>query len=323
MEALISIIVPAYQVENYLNRCLESIVNQTYKNLEIILVDDGSTDKTAAICDSWAKKDPRVKVIHKCNEGLSIARNTALLRAEGEYVCFVDSDDYIDLKLCENILSLMQKENADIVTFNAYKIDEDGQNLHLTEDIKMGELSLEIALYELMRGNLNHYACNKMYKKEVFQDIRFPEGRIWEDMATTYRLFLKAKKIYCCEDAYYYYVQHSKSISANINEKALRDIYLARSESYLALKDRFPRVEEVMFPNLVQSAIRLYDRSLWADVDQDVLKQAKRFLIQNKQAILKRCFSKLYWMYYYMPSIYRVYRRNVHFIGTVVRTLKR
>lgn len=322
MECIISIIVPAYQVEKCLDRCVESILNQTYKHLEVILVDDGSTDKTASICDSWAEKDQRVKVIHKVNEGPSVARNAALEIARGDYIYFVDSDDYIDPNLCENVLNVMLKESADIVVFNGMRVNEHGQEIFITDDIVPGAMDQETALAELMGERLSHFLWNKMYKREVFQGVRFPSGRIWEDMSTTYRLFLNAKKIYCCEEVYYYYVQNSSSIISNINAKALKDIFLARSESYQELKDKYPRLEKIMFPGLALSAIRLYDRSLWEKTDKDVLKQAKLFLSQNKRAVLSCCPSTKYRMYYYMPGLYQIGRLAIHFAGIVLRMAK-
>ena len=126
---LISVVLPIYNVENYLDRCINSIVHQTYDNLEIILIDDGSPDSCPQKCDEWAKKDNRIKVIHKKNAGLGMARNTGIENASGEYLCFCDSDDYIDLETINKAYEVAKKNNADIVTFGINEVSSDGNTL--------------------------------------------------------------------------------------------------------------------------------------------------------------------------------------------------
>ena len=123
---LVTIVLPIYNVEKYLNRCINSIVNQTYKNLEIILVDDGSPDKCSQMCDEWEKKDTRIKVVHKQNEGLGMARNTGIENATGDYICFFDSDDYLELTAIEKLYKLAKKTDSDIVTYGYSKVDDSG-----------------------------------------------------------------------------------------------------------------------------------------------------------------------------------------------------
>lgn len=182
MDELVSVIVPVYGTEAYLDRCVASITNQTYRNLEIILVDDGSTDHCPEMCDSWADVDGRIKVIHKINGGLSSARNVGIDSANGDYLYFLDSDDWIVPDLVERVMELFLIHKPDIVTFDCNRINEKGEIYATTENIKEGMLSKEEAVTELLKGNINNYAWNKMYKKEVFFNVRFPEGRAWEDM---------------------------------------------------------------------------------------------------------------------------------------------
>lgn len=321
MNPLISVIVPVYKVEPYLDRCVQSIVGQTYKNLEILLVDDGSPDQCPQMCDQWAQRDARIRVIHKENGGLSSARNAGIDAAKGDYLYFVDSDDYIAPSLCERIMDLFAQYDVDIVTFDCCRIDKNGKDMGGTETICDGFLSQEAALEKLMRGHINNYAVNKIYRRRVFDDIRFPEGRVWEDMATAYKLFLQADRIYCCSERLYYYCERGDSITSGISGKALGDIFYARHSSYWELKEIYPYVGELVFPMVALSALRLYDRSLWQRVDLMTLEEAKHFLSENKEKILKDYGNAIYRLYYAAPEFYDVLRVLKHKVGNVVKRI--
>lgn len=320
---MFSVIVPVYKVEKYLDRCIESLVNQTYSNLEIILVDDGSPDHCPQICDNWALRDSRIKVVHKQNGGLSSARNKALDIAVGDYYCFVDSDDWIAPDLCEKVLTLFKEHDVGIVNFDCCRVTEDGKMLGGTETVQDRVLSQEEALVALMQGKINNYMCNKVFKRFVFDDVRFPEGRLWEDMAICYKLLLKAEHIYCSSEKLYYYLQRYNSITATISEKALCDVFIARYNSFLSLKDIYPQVGELVFPKVALCAVRLFDRSLWADVDQAVLVQAQGFLKENKDKILKEIGGGGYQLYYRFPGLYAFFRVCKHKIGNLVRCVRK
>jgi glycosyltransferase involved in cell wall biosynthesis len=218
MEKTISVIVPVYKVEKYLSRCIESIINQTYSNLEIILVDDGSPDKCGDICDHYASLDSRVKVIHKENGGLSDARNTGLNIATGEYVNFIDSDDYIHEKFYEKLLTLVLSNNADIGQCEFLKVFEDkDHNNKVTSTIplnseKVATFNNVEALNQLYSNVISGVAWNKLYKAELFKDIRFPKGKIHEDDFTTFKVLYNSKKIVTTSLPLYYYLQRSNSI---------------------------------------------------------------------------------------------------------------
>lgn len=316
---LISIIVPVYKVEKYLDGCLESIVNQTYQNLEILLVDDGSPDNCPRLCDEWAQKDSRIKVIHQSNGGLSAARNAALKVAAGEYYAFVDSDDYIEDTLCEQVMNVFAKHDVDIVVFDCWRVDEENNKLGSTEKITEGVLGQESALAELMKGNINNYICNKIYSKKVFEGMSFPVGRLWEDVATAYKLFMKAEHIYCLPEKLYYYLQRVDSITNTINEKGLESLFLARHSSYLDLKEVYPNVGEMVFSKVALCAIRLYDRSLWAEIDPQILKEARAFLAKNRNQILNNKANVTYMLYYRMPKVYDILRKAKHLCGNLLR----
>lgn len=222
---LISIIVPVYNVEKYLNRCVESILAQTYDNLEIILVDDGSPDNCGNICDEYAKKDSRIIVLHKTNGGLSDARNRGINIAKGKYIGFVDSDDYIEKDMFEILYNLCKENNADI-SMISYKEIENGiiinENSKYTN--KIFEYNNIEAIKELLKDEkIKNYAWNKLYKKELFDEIEYPINMAYEDVGTTYKLFEKAKKIMWDDIPKYNYIRRSTSIVSKNTYKNLKD----------------------------------------------------------------------------------------------------
>lgn len=323
MSERISIIVPVYSVEQYLDRCVQSIVDQTYTNLEIILVDDGSPDRCPQICDDWSRRDSRIKVIHQKNTGLSAARNAGIRAAQGAYLCFVDSDDWIAPELCEKGIKAFSAYGVDIVVFDCERITEAGRSLGGTELLKDGILSAETALIALMQGRINNYAWNKIYKRTVFHDIWFPEGRVFEDIAVAYKLFLNANQVYCLNEQLYFYYLRDGSITSEMSSKNLGDLFLARWGSYVHLKTLYPDIAELVFPNVTLCALRLYDISLWESVEEDVFSEALAFLKDNKEKILKTDRSCKYWLHYSFPICYRMLRLMKHYVGNAVRALQR
>ena len=227
-EPKISVIVPVYKVEKYLTHAVDSIINQTYKNLEIILVDDGSPDLCGKICDEYAKKDARIKVIHKENGGLADARNAGIDIAEGDFFGFVDSDDYLAPDMYERLLHNLIENDAQISMCLAYIVYDDDMSFY---DIKKGEIKVfsegEI-LENLFCGCLNNFAWNKLYKKELFQSIRYPKGKIYEDLFTTYKLFGLCKKVVFDGSKLYYYRIRKDSIMG----MARRVIHLDKFEAF-------------------------------------------------------------------------------------------
>ena len=216
----ISVIVPIYNVEKYLNRCLDSIINQTYKNLEIILVDDGSPDNCGKICDEYAKKDNRIKVIHKENGGLSSARNAGLDIATGDYIGFVDSDDWIELDMYEYLLNICVKYNSDISRCGFVYNDED---CYKDENIRIVEY--ENALIDFINGHIEEgIVCNKLYKKNIFKNLRFKENIIFEDVLMNYYVFKLGVKIVVSRCSKYHYFRRVDSITGPIVSEKIFDI---------------------------------------------------------------------------------------------------
>jgi len=215
-EPLISVIVPVYKVESYLHQCVESILNQTYQNLEIILVDDSSPDNCPAICDEYAKKDSRIKVIHKENGGLSSARNAGLDICTGEYIGFVDSDDYLDVAMYQKLLKSLFDCKADMAVCGYTYVDEEGNVLadKAKSPIENGIFHSEEIFSKMVadRGWFYVTAVNKLYKKQIFDELRFPEGKTHEDEFTAHYIIEKCTVITTVKNCLYFYVQRKDSI---------------------------------------------------------------------------------------------------------------
>lgn len=210
MSKLVSIVVPVYNVENYLEECVDRLRNQSYKELEIILVDDGSTDSCGKLCDLFSTKDKRIVVYHKENGGLSDARNYGIDRAHGELLGFVDSDDYVERGMIAGMVSSIEKENADIAICGYKKIYK---NVILEKTPPSKSYTRDQAIHQLLRGiDFQDHVWAMIYKTELWEGIRFPKGKLYEDVRTTYKLFLKAKKIISVNESYYNYRQRGSSI---------------------------------------------------------------------------------------------------------------
>lgn len=212
---LISVIVPIYNVEKYLSQCIESIVAQNYKNLEIFLVDDGSPDQCGSICDSFAEKDSRIKVVHKTNGGLSDARNFALEQATGDYITFVDSDDYLSKDYVNNLFSLVSKYSCQIAITNFYMFREGDRIEKVNNDTEIVFSRDEGTKNLMYQKYFDNNATAKLYAKALFQKIRYPKGLLYEDVPTTYKLFLLADKIAYANKQDYYYLLRNDSIEGS------------------------------------------------------------------------------------------------------------
>lgn len=208
----ISIVVPVYKVESYLKKCVDSILNQTFTDFELILVDDGSPDNCPQICDEYAKKDARVKVLHKENGGLSDARNAGIEVATGEYIGFVDSDDYIAPDMYERLYKLITENNCDMAICRAVIVREQDEPVYEdSDDIRV--MDKDTANYQMIYKRLfGVNAWNKLCKRELFNSIRFPKGMLYEDMATAYALIDECKRVVYSPMKKYAYLQRGGSI---------------------------------------------------------------------------------------------------------------
>lgn len=286
---LISVIVPVYRVEKYLERCVKSILSQTYKNLEVILVDDGSPDQCPAICDACAEKDARVKVIHQENKGLSGARNAGIDAASGEYLAFVDSDDYVSLHFIEELYQLLQDTGCAIgqCRFSYVKGDglvEEGDSAFC---IYRGESLMEQLYGPEEKATCFVVAWNKLYRAELFKEtgIRYPEGRIHEDEATTYRLFHEAKKLAFLDRALYgYYTENGGSITSVFSAKRLQ--WLTAHEERIAFfkKNGYEKLLPAAYRKLCDACITFYFRCTEQVKDAEELKKELRKRLETYRA---------------------------------------
>ena len=291
MQKLISVIVPVYNVEKYLEKCVKSIIGQTYKNLEIILVDDGSTDSSGKMCDEISKTDDRIKVIHKKNGGLSDARNAALKIAKGDYFGFVDSDDYIANDMFETLCNLLEKNNSDISIVSYYEIYND-KLIGVRDSKDLINFNKLDAMKELlMDSRIQSYAWNKLFKRDLFNGLEFPTGKNFEDIATTLLLFEKANKVTLLEEPKYYYLRRDDSIVGVRNYKTYMDYLEVIYDKYLYLKDKYPEIEIYNAYNYLINMIWVY--SIISAFDLDTVFEKYKENYKLLEEILKEYGEKL------------------------------
>ena len=240
MKPLVSVIVPVYKVEKYLERCLDSLRRQSMTEIEILLVDDASPDRCGEICDTFATKDNRFRVIHHSkNMGLSVARNTGIGQATCEYLMFVDSDDYVHEDFCKAAYECVVQYQADLVMFRRQHCDTDG---HLFDEDRQpacmateGYKTHQEAL-DLLHSGVGNVVWNKLYRKELFRTISYPSGYFYEDRGTTYKLILQASCIYFLDRVLYFWCYREGGITTLRTKKALQDKYKMGIQHYRDLE---------------------------------------------------------------------------------------
>lgn len=241
MAVKISIVVPVYKVEKYIDRCIQSILKQTYGKFELILVDDGSPDNSGKICDKYAKKDSRIKVIHKKNGGLGDARNTGISIATGEYIGFIDSDDYIESDMYEKLLEACTNNDADIAMCGRYDIQDDNITQRFTFQGECKIWDNEESVKRLLTwDNIDSSACDKLFKRNLFDDIKFPNGKLNEDIFIMTEIIDKANKIVHIGDSKYYYYHRDNSITTSAFSEANMDAVYAANKVLKYIESRYP-----------------------------------------------------------------------------------
>ncbi len=264
---LISVIVPVYKVEPYLDKCVSSIVNQTYKNLEIILVDDGSPDNCPVMCDAWAEKDNRIRVIHKTNGGLSDARNAGMSAATGELIAFVDSDDWIAPDMYEKLYHRLTEDNSDIAACGVQMVWENGASSRMLTREGSRVLNQEEAMRAIIEESwLKQPVWYKLYKTELVRDILFPKGKYHEDVFWSYQAVGRAKKVSVSDHVGYYYLQRGGSIMGEGYSLKRLDAVEAKVQRCTYVHKQFPAllplaVKDLWFSCIYQGqlAIRALD----------------------------------------------------------------
>ena len=243
---LISIVVPVYNVEKYIEKCVNSITNQVYNNLEIILVNDGSTDNSGKLCDSLSKLDDRIKVYHKENGGLSDARNYGVERANGKYIGFVDSDDFIDSDMYKTLYDVIKRENADVAECNMKIVYPNSARQYTTKKYYRVCNEIEYIKEYLVLEKIFGSVCTKLIKSEIAKTLTFPKGKLYEDTFYHYDLLEKASKYVIFDIPFYNYMMRENSITNNEFNKKMLDL--------IEINDRLHSKVYRMYPTLKEEA---------------------------------------------------------------------
>lgn len=288
---LVSVIIPVYNVEKYLNRCIKSVLGQTYKNLEIILVDDGSTDNSSQICDEYKKIDSRIIVIHKENGGLSDARNAGINKATGKYITFIDSDDSIEKDMIEYLYLLMKKYKTKM-SLCCHNIIYEKRNKVISlgngkEEVLSSEKCIEKMLYH---KDVDTSAWAKLYAKNLFDDISYPKGFLFEDIGTTYKLFIESKYIACgYENKYNYWIRKNSIVTGVFSEKKLDLLKMTDTMGEDLIK-LFPNLKRAILRRRVYARFSTLNQMLNIDDYEGKRKKIIDFILNNKNDVL---FNKL------------------------------
>lgn len=321
---LISVVVPIYKVEPHLPQCLNSLIEQSYGNLEIILVDDGSPDGCGAICDAYAAKDSRIRVIHKKNGGVSSARNAGLAAVTGDLIAFVDGDDWIEPDTYERMYAHMTADpRLDVVYCAATRCPMQEKKLHMdyfpTGTVITGREMAE----RMMLDKISSHMWLGLFKRFCWENIVFPEGRTYEDLAMTYRAFLDVNYVGFLMEPLYHYRINDASITQTTNPKKSYDIFLAFRDHYDAALELFPELADKCCTLAAHYAASLYFHYC-AEKMQALSAagtEARRFLDDHKQ-IVKRTWEILprsrrlaIRVYYVSPTLFRMGARVLHLTG--------
>jgi len=315
MEELVSVIVPVYNTKNYLEKCINSLVKQSYHNLEILLIDDGSSDGSGELCDELGKTDKRIRVFHQENGGLSCARNTGLANAAGSLLSFIDSDDYISPDMFRFMTDALSRTDSDIAICGFETIYSDRTKYTGIKGEKC--YSTKKALYELIIDtNISGIVCNKLYKKELFEGICFPVGRIFEDTLFNYKVFERAKRVVHVEYTGYHYIRRDDSILGEWPLRVEVEFARARIERYRDLIIRFPEFDSVMMSGVAASVMTVKEKALNCSDEEFRCERDKiehyiaPIVLERKDTIAKKrklSRAKLNQMvgFYSYPELYR------------------
>ena len=314
----VAIIIPVYNAEEFLKYSVESVLNQTYSNLEIILVNDGSKDSSGLLCDEYAEKDSRVKVIHKENGGLSCARNTGVENATADWIIFLDSDDYYEKITVEYLVKLRDKFNADmaattVVEVRSYDVKDTLESVNLEE---ASVLNRETALEEMFYGNIvGTHVGGKLYKREVLEKCPFPKGMLYEDLACSYEHINICEKIAIGKhNLYKYYRRPGSIVNSKFNPKIL-DFFKAMDCNFNYIKRDFPNnsnMRKAVNSRYVLNGLHVVNAMLKSNMTKDLKKQRKNFskywkdVLKNPRVIAKNKVK--YGLFIMSPKIYDIVR---------------
>lgn len=317
---LISVIVPIYKVEPYFDKCISSIVNQTYTNLEIILVDDGSPDQCPQMCDAWAEKDARIRVIHKENGGLSDARSAGMAVATGELMTFVDSDDWIDPDMYKHLYQRMVEDYSDIAACGVQMVWEDGTPPRILTRMGNHVLSKEEAMQAIIEESwLKQPVWYKLYKTNLIKDILFPVGKYHEDVFWSYQAVDRANKISVSDHIGYYYLQRNGSIMGEGYSLKRLDAIEAKVQRHAYIKENFPMLENLSAKDLWFTCIyqgQMAVRKSSPDTVKIVMTYLEKVLLENSVDTRGCGIKEKLWLMFAKYNMYATCRvRNILGIG--------
>ena len=295
MKPIISVIVPVYNVEKYVSKCLDSILKQTLKDIEIIVVDDGSTDNSGSICDRYAEQDKRIRVFHKENGGLSSARNYGIDRAKGEYIGFIDSDDYIEDDMYEVLFDLILKFDADISMCAIYYVYPKTV-INKSTDNEIFVVSNEEAIKIVLEAKINTVnAVNKLYRKELFNQVKYPIGKIAEDAFVIVKLLQQCNRVAITTEKKYYYIHRSDSITTSRFNPKDCDTIEAHRQNYDIISKHFPKLEKIAKTRICWANFFVLDKLVKSNTTQyaSIKNDVVSYLRDNFLLIIKSDFFHL------------------------------
>ena len=275
---MISVIVPVYNVEPYLKKCLDSIIGQSYKDLEILIIDDGSTDYSGNICDEYEELDDRIRVFHTENKGLSCARNLGLDEAKGEWIGFVDSDDWIEPNMYEALLNKAEETGADVVECGFYR---DYPMKPIKQTVNEKVVTGSDVLKALLNGQISTQVWDKIYRAVIFNTIRFPVGRSFEDIATTHKMLVNTKVAGVSNNSYHW-IQRESGLSQSHDLKNLKDYWLAYKGRYDDLNGIVSEEEKkILLKGCAYAIARAWVWYWKSEKDPDFVKELSNFTRNN------------------------------------------
>lgn len=313
-EDKVSVIIPVYKSELYLRACVDSVLNQSYPNLDVLLVDDGSPDNCGAICDEYAGKDMRVRVIHKKNGGQSSARNMALGKMTGVWVMFVDSDDEIRHDMVAKLITYAREKHCDIVRCNCVENGKNGM-LERKLPVQEGVVEKDYAFELVMKDVLGSQPCFYFSKSFLWANVRFPEGRIYEDIAALYKMFIDCQtKVGILDQPLYIYNLHDDSTSFSVSPNKNYDRYLAFKERWEYARDvALPYTDYCFYLTFTTAigTVNYYLRFKEKRLSEEKLQEVLNFLDDNKELILHNKYNTTYYkvmmrLYYLNKGIYKM-----------------
>jgi glycosyltransferase involved in cell wall biosynthesis len=310
---LISLIIPCYNAKQTLGKCLNSVIQQSYSNLEIIIIDDGSTDGTSKIYEDFQIKDARIKIFKQHNSGVSKARNKGIKVAAGEYICFVDSDDWVEPDYCSEMYHSLVRENADIAIIEASYEDENGNvifNKPISEE-KVFDGKRALAL--LLEDNIiQSHPWGKLYKISFFKNVNFPENlKCFEDYSTLFKIFDKAVKVVKSNKKLYHYIQHEESLSHSLSPETAYNFYLAIMDVFKFWQSKTDvKNKGKIAKNIIRKLLMVLKRILRNTTKEEMLIEKEKIrqsfepLLTYSAADIGIEFYFFIRLYYYYPNIY-------------------